>query len=511
MGSLAASDHFPELRKYLIVERLGNSLQSVIYKGFHKSDLHTPLTLKFLECLFGAEEQTQHLLQKIERLKVLHDPRSCSPLGMEFDNQQYFIVQPWFSGVTLDVWRVNEKAIRLNSFFEIAISLADILQAVHDAGVVHGGVKPHNILIQHDTLNVRLIDFITPLDIRDVSHFIYDADFVRSTLAYTSPEQTGQINHRVDFSTDLYSLGIVFYEMLTGFLPFFSADPLELIHSHLAEETPKIHEINPSIPPQLSEVISKLTLKEPEKRYQSGSGLRADLIRCRDEYLSSGTIREFPPGLHDRGRRIVFISKMVGRSQDAKDILQEYKRVTAGEFRSMFISGLSGIGKTRLIQELQKPLVKHRGYFTSGKFDQYQKNIPYSSLSQALRTLIRTFLTESDTRVAKWKRKILSALDSYGKIITDIAPELLFIIGPQPEVPALPPVEARHRFNRLLILFLGALADEENPLVLFIDDLQWCDIATFDFLTYLFANHEDHPYLFFIGAYRHNEVDWPMP
>ncbi|MGZ8183553.1 MAG: trifunctional serine/threonine-protein kinase/ATP-binding protein/sensor histidine kinase, partial [Methylobacter sp.] len=408
-------------------------------------------------------------------------------------------------------WTKQQDELDLNDFFTLACTLADTLQAVHDAGITHGGIKPHNILLQQGTLTLRLTDFITPLDIRDVSHFIYDPEFVRHTLAYTSPEQTGRINYRVDFSTDLYSLGIVFYELLTGQLPFFSSDPLELIHSHLAEETPKVNQLKPQLPQALADIIAKLTVKQPEKRYQSASGLLADLIRCKNEYSATGSVSAFTVGQHDRSRRVIFISKMVGRQAESRLIQQQYNEVIDGNFRSVFISGLSGIGKTRLIQELQKPLVKNRGYFTSGKFDQYQKNIPYSSLIQALRNLIRIFLTESDTQVQQWRAKILGVVDSNGSVISDVLPELEFIIGQQPEVPHLPPVEARNRFNNLFGRFLACLASEDNPLVLFIDDLQWCDSATFDFLQNLFDNHHEHPFLFFMGAYRHNEVDSSHP
>lgn len=501
----------PKLSSYILSKKLGESLQTLVYKGHHKQQPDTPSVLKVLKFLSNWDDQSRYLQQKIERLKVLHDPRVCTPLALEVSGDIPFIVQPWFAGESLNVWAAQQNTVSLSDFFTIACTLADILQAVHDSGITHGGIKPNNILIQPGTLTLRLTDFITPLDIRDVSHFIYDPKFVRDTLAYTSPEQTGRINYRVDFSTDLYSLGIVLYELLTGQLPFFSTDPLELIHSHLAAETPKAHEINAAVPEQLSDIIVKLTLKQPEKRYQSAAGLLADLIHCRDDYLATGTVKSFPLGLRDRNRRVIFISKMVGRYYEAELIQHEYNAVMSGEFRSVFISGLSGIGKTRLIQELQKPLVRNRGYFTSGKFDQYQKNIPYSSLIQALRNLMRTFLTESDAQVAQWKDKILTAVDNDARVITDVVPELEFIIGKQAEVAHLPPVEARNRFNNLFGRFISCLADAQHPLVLFIDDLQWCDSATFDFLQNLFLNPEEHGYLFFIGAYRHNEVDNAHP
>ena len=497
----------PKLPSYILKEKLGESLQTLVYKGVHKKQPNIPLVLKLLKFLSSWDEQSRHLRQKIERLKVLHDERTYTPLALEMAGDMQFIVQPWFSGISLDNWAKNQTQINLNDFFNIACTLADILQTVHDAGITHGGIKPHNILIQPNTLTLRLTDFITPLDIRDVSHFIYDPEFVRNTLAYTSPEQTGRINYRVDFSTDLYSLGIVLYELLTGQLPFFSSDPLELIHSHLAEEAPKIHDTNPHIPEQISNIIAKLLIKQPEKRYQSAAGLLADLMRCRIEYNQTGTISLFSTGMRDRTKRVIFISKMVGRYAETELIKNEYEAVMKGEFRSIFISGFSGIGKTRLIQELQKPLVRNRGYFTSGKFDQYQKNIPYSSLIQALRNLMRTFLTESNAQVKTWQEKIVLAVGLDGAVITDVVPELKFIIGEQPEVAHLPPVEARNRFNNLFGKFLSCLANAEHPLVLFIDDLQWCDSATFDFLQNLFLNPEEHPYLLFIGAYRHNEVD----
>ncbi len=499
------------ISNYEMLEKVAETPQATVFKACHKKNPDRLLVLKILKANSLSEYKKAQFRQKIEHLKVLNDPLVITPISFGDKEGICFITQEYFEGITLDEWIKARSRISLNDFFAIAIGLACALEKVHEAGIIHGGIKPHNILADPGTLTIRLIDFISALDVRDVSHFIYDRSFVRETLSYTSPEQTGRISHRVVFSSDLYSLGIVFYEMLTGQLPFSSDDPLELIHSHLAEEASKVNELNPDIPTILSNIVAKLMLKEPEKRYQSASGLLTDLVRCRDEYSATGTICEFPLESCVYTHRVTFISKMVGRDREAQTILEEYEQVARGEFRSLLISGLSGIGKTRLIQELQKPIVKHRGYFTSGKFDVYQKNIPYSSLIQALRNLMRTFLTESNERVAAWKDRILKAVGQNGRVLTDVIPELEILIGPQPEVQQLPPVESLNRFHDLFDRFLTCLASEENPLTLFIDDLQWCDVASFDFLANVFANYKNHPYLFLLGAYRHNEVDFSHP
>lgn len=496
---------------YEIIEKIAESQQAAIYKAYHKKDPGRLLALKVFKSIFLSDSKKSQFRQRIEHLKVLSDPVIITPIAYDSRDGIHFLIQDYFDGVTLNDMIENRSGILLNDFFIIFCKLVQALDKVHEAGVIHGGIKPNNILVNLSTFDIRLIGFISALDVRDVSHFMYDPSFIRKTLSYTSPEQTGRINHRVVFSSDLYSLGVIFYEMLSGRLPFFSDDPLELIHSHLAEEAPKLHESNPDIPPVLSGIVAKLLLKQPEKRYQSSRGLLADLVRCRDEYAATGAIRKFPLEGSFCTQRATFISKMVGREEEAEIILKEYELAAKGAFRSLLISGLSGIGKTRLIQELQKPIVKHRGYFASGKFDVYQKNIPYSSLIQALRSLMRTYLTESDERVALWRYRILEAVGRNGRVLTDVIPELEVLIGPQPEVKQLPPVESLNRFHDLFDRFLTCLAGTENPLTLFIDDLQWCDTASFDFLSNVFANYKDHPYLFLLGAYRHNEVDLSHP
>jgi predicted ATPase/signal transduction histidine kinase/CheY-like chemotaxis protein len=490
---------------------IGESAQSRVYVGYYAPVPTRKLVIKVLKSAIVPESTKRYFQQKIEHLKILRNENLIVPLSYQEILGTKFMTREYDPGMTLREWIGENQQVSLKDFFVIASQLADLLDNMHQAGIVHGGIKPNNILIDSNTLKVKIVDFITPFDVRNISHFIYNQDFVRNTLSYTSPEQTGRINHRVEFTTDIYSLGIIFYEMLTGRLPFDSLDPLAMIHSHLAEESEAITALNPSVPTIVRLIVEKMLLKQPEKRYQRGFGLLSDLNRAKALWEDRDFRTHFQLGLDDRSHRVTFISKMVGRDQEAEAILREYSQVTQGAFKSVFISGLSGIGKTRLIQELQKPIVKSQGYFTSGKFDVYQKNVPYSSLIQAFRNLIRTYLTESDQRVLQWKEKIQSAVGGNGALVVDIIPELGVLLGPQPTVPNLSPVESRNRFNLVFGNFLSCLASKNNPLVLFIDDLQWSDLASFDFLTNIVLNAEEYPFLFLMGAFRHNEVDESHP
>jgi serine/threonine protein kinase len=391
------------ISSYRLEKLLGESPQARVYLGYYNKVPTRKLAIKILKSPVVQESVKRYFLQKIEHLKILKDDNFLAPLSYREVGEVKFITRDFVPFMTLRQWVDLKGSLTLGEFFTIACQLADMVEKLHTAGIIHGGMKPNNILVDPETLQVKVVDFITPFDVRTVSHFIYNQTFIRDTLSYTSPEQTGRINHRVEFTTDIYSLGVVFYELLTNCLPFASNDPLTVIHAHLAEESPLVSEINPQVPPILGRIIEKMLSKQPEKRYQRGFGLLADLAKARRAIDGEATKGEFTLGLEDRSHRVTFVSKMVDRDPEAAAILSEYKLVTEGSFRSMFISGLSGIGKTRLIQELQGPIIRNRGYFTSGKFDVYQKNVPYSSLIQAFRSLIRTFLTESDERVGEWK------------------------------------------------------------------------------------------------------------
>lgn len=495
------------LLNYRIDDCLGVSMHAQVYKAFPRRQPHDPVVVKRINGRFCCDELVAYLKQQIEHLTELGLRHVPVPTLLHSDSEMLCLSLPWWEGQTLSDWLKDNSVPGLEAILKIMLAICEQIETRHRGGHIHKGIKPSNILIEPAGLKVQIIDDVRVLDINQISHFIYHDSFRIQTLPYLSPEQTGRIKYSVSYATDLYALGMIFYELLTGRPPFLFDDPIAIIHSHLAETPAPVNRVNPAVPKTLNNIVAQLLAKAPEKRYQTASGLAADLRQCLQDWQQHQHISRFTLKQKDYSNRITIPSLMVGRDREKKLLLEEFDKVCNGVFRAALISGLSGIGKTRLIQELQLPIVSNAGYFCSGKFDQFKKHIPYSTLIQALTGLIKTFLTEDDERIHYWNDRISTQLGENAQLMVDLVPELELIIGPQQPVADLPPVEARNRFNDVAGKFIAALASREHPLTLFIDDLQWCDGATFDFLERLFDNPLDYPYLFWIGAYRHNEVD----
>ena len=495
------------LLDYQIMALLGESMHAEIYKAHLKNEPQHMVVIKKIKPQFCHQDLQNYLQQQINHLTELHLPHCIIPIVKHLSHQQLCLIQPWVPGKTLTQTLSEQSSFDLDYLLTIICAIAAQIEERHQAGFIHKSIKPSNILILPDAITIQIIDDIRILDINQISHFIYQHSFKTHTLPYISPEQTGRIKQDVNYSTDLYSLGMVLCECLTGKAPFLFDDPLAIIHSHLAELPCSIDSINKNIPKIIGKIARILLQKAPEKRYQTAAGLIYDLNICLQQWQENRQIDKFTLKQKDYSNRITIPSLLVGRDAQKQQLLQKHAESCAGHFRAAFISGLSGIGKTRLIQELQLPIVAHSAYFTSGKFDQFKKHIPYSTLIQAWSNLVKTFLTEDKARIHYWQRRISKQLGEQAQLIIDLVPELQLIIGEQPEVKELPPVESRNRFNDVAGKFLSCLASQEHPLTIFIDDLQWCDGATFDFLERVFNNHNDYKYIYLIGAYRHNEVD----
>ena len=392
----------------------------------------------------------------------------------------------------------------------LAIGLATALGHVHQRGLIHKDIKPENVLVDdaRPCLAHRLWHRV-PAAARATERPRRPRS-IAGTLAYMSPEQTGRMNRSIDTRSDLYSLGVTLYQMLTGVLPFAAADPLEWVHCHIARQ-PVAPADRREVPEPLSAIIMRLLAKNAEDRYQTAAGLEADLRRCLSQWQSHGRIDSFPLGADDLSDRLLIPEKLYGREREVDALLAAFDRVVAqGTAELVLVSGYSGVGKSSVVNELHKALVPPRGLFAAGKFDQYKRDIPYATLAQAFQMLVRQILVQSEAEVDHWRHALLEALGPNGQLMVNLIPEVEFVIGKQPPVAELPPQEARGRFQLVFRRFLGAFARPEHPLALFLDDLQWLDTATLELLERLVTD-PDVRHVLLIGAYRDNEVSSSHP
>ncbi len=405
---------------------------------------------------------------------------------------------------------LSSGPIDLALTLHVGLQLASILGELHRREIVHGGLQPVGILVHPRSHELVLIDFSQATRGVAQSPTAGPASLRREALAYISPEQTGRMNRPIDYRTDLYSAGLTLYEMLTGTPAFRSSDPLELIHAHIAKAPEPPAERSESVPEAVSRVVMKLLEKAADDRYQSAEGLKADLDTCAREWSTLRAIAPFPLGSQDVTDRFLIPQRLYGRDRDVERLGRAFERVGEGPPALVLASGYSGIGKTSLIQELYRPIVRKRGYFISGKFDQGARNVPFGALVQAFRGLIQQLLTESEDRLASWRSRLDEALGANAGVLIDVIPEIEWIVGERPEAPPLGPVEAQNRFQLVFQNFVGALAGSDHPLVVFLDDLQWADAASLGMLNPLLTS-PDVRHLLLIGAYRDNEVDEGHP
>jgi len=349
----------------------------------------------------------------------------------------------------------------------------------------------------------QLIDFGIATRLPRETLTLQNPNQLEGTLPYLSPEQTGRMNRALDYRTDLYSLGMTFYELFTGRLPFESKEAMELVHCHLAKQPIPPHQVKADVPPVISHLILRLIAKPAEERYQSAWGVKADLEQILANLTNRLDLSGFKLGQHDVSDRFHLPQKLYGREEEVRQLLVVFENVATSQSQLLLVAGYSGIGKTALVQEIYQPITEKRGYFLAGKFDQFQRNIPYSAVVQAFRDLMRQLLTETQSQLENWKIQLMTALGNNGQVIIDVISEVELIIGKPPTVPTLPPIESQNRFNLVFQNFIKVFGQPSHPLVIFLDDLQWIDSASLKLMTLMMS---DIPYLLLIGAYRDNEV-----
>ncbi|MEG4940608.1 AAA family ATPase [Microcoleus sp. F4-D5] len=497
---------------YHINEQIYAGNRTLVYRGIRCSN-GQPVAIKLLRNDFPSFNELVHFRNQYVIAKNLNIPGIVKAYSLESYHNRYALVMEDFGGISLSSYlssiasasEEHLEGLPVNEFFPVAIQIASALDGLHRHRVIHKDLKPANILINPTSKEVKLIDLSIASLLPRETQEIQNPNVLEGTLPYISPEQTGRMNRGIDYRTDFYSLGVTFYELLTGKLPFQTDDPMDLVHCHLAKQPLAASKVNSSVPLVLSLIISKLMAKNAEDRYQSALGLKYDLETCLYQLKQTGKIVNFDLGQRDLCDRFIIPEKLYGRESEVFSLLAAFDRVSAGNTEMMLVSGFSGIGKTAVVNEVHKPIVRQRGYFIKGKFDQFQRNLPFWAFVQAFRDLIGHLLSETDAKVEQWKSEILAALGDSAGAIVEVIPELERIIGQQPPVPELAGSAAQNRFNLLFEKFIQVFTTKEHPLVIFLDDLQWADGASLKLMQLLMSDI-DKRYLFLIGAYRDNEV-----
>jgi predicted ATPase/signal transduction histidine kinase/DNA-binding NarL/FixJ family response regulator len=506
---------------YNFIEVLYEDNTTWVYRALRESD-QTVVMIKTLKTEYPTIEELARLRHEYKILQFLEIEGIVKPLALESDRNGLALILSDFGGEPLKNLMTTQN-FTLSNFLQIGVQLSSTLAQLHQNHIIHKNIKPQNILINTKTVQAQLIDFsISSCLSRENLTVSNPSLLVREmfsegvgTLAYMSPEQTGRMNRSIDYRTDFYSLGVTFYEMLTGQLPFQATDPLELVHCHIAKSPVPPHELNAKIPQAVSDIVIKLLAKTAEDRYQNALGLKADLEECLRRLQETGKIENFTIGQLDLYSQFLIPQKLYGRETEVNILMDAFERVANSAMghrgvEMMLVSGYSGIGKSSLVNEIHKPIARQRGYFISGKFDQFKRNIPYASLIQAFQDLMRQLLIESAEKIEVWKTKILEAIGTNGQVIIDVIPEVERIIGHQLAVSQLGLTESQNRFNRVFQQFIHLFCQGEHPLVIFLDDLQWTDSASLKLIQILLSD-PDSKYLLIIGAYRDNEVNAMHP
>ena len=494
---------------YSVIEKLFTSTDTVVYRGDCQNDAQSVI-LKLLNKDYPSSEEIARFRHEYDILKDLEIKGVVRVIALEYHENSPVLVMEDTKGSRFLKQFIQLNAFSLVHFLKIAIKIAEAIGLIHEKGIIHKDIKPHNIILCWETGEIKLIDFGLSTRLTDETQEIISAEAIQGTLAYISPEQTGRMNRSIDYRTDFYSLGITFFEMLNAKLPFQEKDPMGWVHAHIAKIPEPLAKTNSKIPQTVSDIVSKLIAKNAEDRYQSAHGLKHDLEKCLKQLQETGKIEAFSPGQRDIPRQMKIPQKLYGREKEIHALLSLFDKVARGSSEIILVAGYSGIGKSVLVNEIQKPVTERRGYFISGKYDQFQYNNPYSAIIQAFRGLVRQCLSESDDKIKKWKDNLLKSFATNGQIIIDVIPELELIVGKQPPVVELGPAESQNRFNMVFQNFINVFAQKEHPLVVFLDDLQWVDSASINLIKTLITD-SDSKYLFLMGAYRDNEVDKTHP
>lgn len=493
----------PEIPGYIILQPVSRSVDQTFYRATRLEDGQNCLVK------VGREGQDSRLRTEYNLLSSLEFASMLQPIAL-FEQGS----RPCMTLAEVDGLPLFHPDARPKDLLDRVKLMQRIVQAVsdlHGERIQHLGLSPGNIWVSRDHSQVWLSDF--SLAGRQARRLAQSTPtrLYQYGLNFIAPEQTGRMNRLVDYRSDWYSVGAIFYELMTGQAPFPFTDQLELMHAILARLPKSPEAINPEIPDCLIKVMRKCLAKDAEQRYQSGFGLSQDLAYCQAAIEKGLDPEGFEPGLKDGVSVFQIPQRLYGRGKEHALLLENLEAVRKGESRVVWISGYSGIGKTQLVRELQATVSQSFGSIISGKYDPFKRNVPFAALIQAINELIHAVVAQPEERIAAWKTRIMEALGENAGVLVSIIPEMSLLIGEQPAAPDLPSLAGENRLYELFQSFLDCLSYREHPLIIFLDDLQWADHATLKLLEMLLDDQSKLTHLLFIGAYRSNEVDSGHP
>ena len=486
---------------YRLLDLVGRTAGALLFRA-HSTTTGRGAVVKLLDPAMMVPARIESFKREFNLLHRLDVTGVVKPVALAEGPQRLAMILEDMDAEPLEVVLLRQR-LDVTTCLRLACQLARILSDLHAAQVIHRDIRPANLML-FASGEICLVDLYLA-----TVEAIETATVSRPAVgdwAYVSPEQTGRMSRPVDLRTDFYSFGVTLYQMLTGQLPHQGRDALELVHCHIARLPRPAADLDPGIPPALSALVTKLLAKMPEERYQRAQGLLHDLKHCLAQWESGGVIEAFVLGSRDWPERLQAPSQLFGRAPETRQVLASFEAMEAsGRAALLLVSGDAGVGKTALVHALYQPAIARHAYFISGKFDQYQRDIPYATVTQAFRELVQQILAESDVRIAEWRQKIEAAVGANGQLIIDVLPQIGLIVGTQTPVPGLPAAEAQNRFRMVFKQFIGVFAQASHPLTLFLDDLQWADSGSLRLVGELVSSL-DRRCLLVVGAYRDQEV-----
>jgi histidine kinase len=488
---------------YQINEQIFKCFSSTIFRATRIPD-KIPVIIKLLNIEYPSEKELSFFRREYEIAAKLSGDGIIKVFSLEKVMNSLAIVMEDFGGISVTKALKSYK-IGIIEKLSIAVQISDALSQIHRQNIIHKDINPSNIIWNAKTNKVKIIDFGIASELKKEVTKLNNVTVIEGTFNYISPEQTGRMNRSIDYRTDLYSLGATLYEIFTGSVPFERDDETEIIYCHIAKKPVSPNDIDHEIPNPVSDIIMKLLSKTVEDRYQTASGVKYDLEFCLNEIKTDGHIENFIIAQKDIIDKFRIPDKLYGRTEEIRYLTEVFDKVSKGNSSLLLVDGYPGVGKSTLINEIYKSIAEKKGFYISGKFDQLEKNIPYYAMIQAFRGLMRQILRKSEDNVKILKDHIIKAIPQNVQIMTDLIPELEQIIGKQPDAIELNPVEAQNRFHMIFRDFINIFGKKEHPLVVFLDDLQWSDVATIDLIKYLLMSSGIN-YILFIGAYRKNEI-----